>query len=166
MKRGYWQRYLRTSWGQRIFSLFLPFTVRPSEFVHRKFHPLYGRVNGVSFVALAPAFIIVTAYDMIVKAENKLFANDVNIWNGKSPSEIISSNQQLETAVHWETLLLALLAIYGISWTKHLWHLVMRKITDKVRTDGQIANHVPVQFFILHTSGVASWLGIIMLILL
>ena len=138
--------------------------MRPSEFVHRKFHPLYGRVNGVPFVALAPAFIIVTAYDMIVKAETKFFANDVNIWSGKSPSEIISSNQQLETASHWGTLVLALLAIYGISLVKYLWHSVLRKITDKIRTDGQIANPAPVQFFIFHTSGVASWLGITMLI--
>jgi hypothetical protein len=45
-----------------------------------------------------------------------------------------------------------------------MWHSIMRKITDKVRADGKVANPAPVQFFIFHTSGDASWWGITMLI--
>jgi hypothetical protein len=51
--------------------------------------------------------------------------------------------------------------IAGIRW---LWHLGVRKFTDKVRRDGKIAGPAPVQFFIFNTSGIVCWLGSMILI--
>src|SRR5580704_9477301 len=95
-----WIRYLRTTWGQRIFSFFLPFRVRPSEFVQRKVHPVYGKMSGIPFAPLVPAsFIFASAYVMIMNAENKLFAND--IWSGKSAAEIISRHDVEVKMTYW-----------------------------------------------------------------
>ena len=58
---------------------------------------------------------------------------------------------------YWVGFILVLLMIYAVSFIKYFWHLGVRKITDKIRKDGQISDLAPVQFFIYHTSGVASW---------
>ena len=129
--------------------------------MQRNVHPLYGKVTGIPLVAVPPAVLFASAFHMFANAETKFLANDV--WKGKSAVEIISITQNIFQMTHWAGFIYILLMIYAVSLMKYLWHLVMRKITDKVRKDGKIAGPAPVQFFIFHTSGVASWLGIIMI---
>jgi hypothetical protein len=119
-------------------------------------------MSGIPFAPLVPAsFIFASAYVMIMNAENKLFAND--IWSGKSAAEIISRHDVEVKMTYWVGLILVLLMIYAVSFIKYFWHLGVRKFTDKIRKDGQISDPAPVQFFIYHTSGVASWFGILWL---
>src|SRR5262249_15214207 len=53
-----WTRYRGTSWGQRIYAFFLPFTARPSQFVQHKEHPVYGKLSVISVAPLIFASFI------------------------------------------------------------------------------------------------------------
>jgi hypothetical protein len=117
-------------------------------------------MSGIPFAPLVPAsFIFASAYVMIISAE--FLAN--GFWNEKSAAEIISFNDYLNKITYSVGFISVCLMIYGVSLLKYLWHLGMRKITDRTRRDGRISGPAPLQFFIFHTSGVASWLGVIML---
>jgi hypothetical protein len=154
-----WTRYLRTSWGQRIYAFFLPFTARPSQFVQRKVHPVYGKISGIPFAPLIPASWI------FAKANVTMFEAHItnDFWQGKSATEIISLNNDIVNLNYLIGFIFVFLLIHAVSSIKYLWHLGVRKITDKTRNDGQISSPVPLKFFIFHTSGLAWWLGVYML---
>lgn len=112
-------------------------------------------------VALAPAWLFAKSSEINITVANRIFAND--IWKGKSYEDAITGSQQQVSFTYWSTLLLVFLLINSISLLKYLWHFVMRKFSDRLRKDGKTSGPAPIQFFIFHTSGVASWFGATML---
>lgn len=152
-----WKRYSRSDFGQKVLSFVLPFKARPSEFSGRTVHHLYGRVGGIPLVPLIPAWIFGKASEINAKSGAKMVANKV--WAGKSHEEAISGALHHIDISYYVSFLSVILLVYTVSCFKFGWHFFMRKLVDRFRKDGKLTNPAPVQFFIFHTSGIASWFG-------
>lgn len=156
-----WKRYFQTELGQKFLSFLLPFRARPSEFAERTVHPLYGRVGGIPFVALVPAWFFGKSLEINATTASKMFANET--WKGRSYEEAITGTLHQIFSAYWTAFIFSFFIINVIAMVRFVWHFTIRKFVEKRRKDGKLTGPAPIQFFMFHTSGIASWFGAMML---
>jgi hypothetical protein len=153
------RRLARTKLGSNIVALILPFIARPSEFIGHKTHHLYGKVSGLSLaLPLIPAGLFAQAFSMGMSD----VAEHLD-WQSLDVHEVLRRSQAMISASRWTTFFFTLVLVELIAVLRWLWHMSLRKLTDRWRSDGLSSGEAPLQFFAFQTSGLASWFGLLLI---
>jgi hypothetical protein len=146
-----WKRFVATQWGKLVVLCVVPFLARPSEFTRRANPRTYGKVFAL---ASLPAWLYSAAFAKM--AVNFFQHQDLQM----TPSEAIAVSQRYESWSSWSAKVVFYLLVILVAGLRWIWHVCLRKWTNRYRTDGQTAGEAPFSFFVIHTAGWASWMAV------
>jgi hypothetical protein len=80
-------------------------------------------------------------------------------WN-QATGEAVAHSLSLLRFVFWETFCVTFVALQLAAALRWGWHMVLRRITDRARIDGETSGAALWRFFVFHTSGIVMWFAL------
>ena len=145
----------RSVWWQRLILFFVPFRARPSHFGGGDEHPLFGNTAGIP---IWPALAVSWLYAISLRLSMATYMEHTE-WN-QATGEAVAHSLSLLSFAFWETLCMTFVALQMVAALRWGWHMVLRRITDRGRIDGETSGTALWRFFVFHTCGIATWFAL------